>query len=184
MILHGWQGSGPGHWQTWLAGRLRANGEHVHYPDLPDADQPYLDSWLEALGGELYSLPDGETTVVCHSLACCLWLHHVDRGGRQAERLLLVAPPEEIEPLTSFFPVPFPRLEGQVRLACSDDDPYAPAGASAVYGERLGVPIDPLPGGGHVNQDAGFGPWPEAEAWCLGQRDSVAGSGAKNGADT
>ena len=38
LILHGYQGSGPGHWQTWLAGRLRSGDAKVHYPDLPDAD--------------------------------------------------------------------------------------------------------------------------------------------------
>ncbi len=184
LILHGWQSSGPGHWQTWLAGRLRANGEHVHYPDLPDADDPMLDTWLDAVAGELDSMPEGGTTVVCHSLACCLWLHHVDRGGSQAERLLLVAPPEPLEQVPSFFPVPFPELTSETRLACSDDDPFAPAGAAGLYGEPLGVPVDLLPGAGHVNPETGFGPWPEAEAWCLGQRDSVAGSGAKNGTDT
>ena len=26
LILHGWQGSGPDHWQSWLAGRLTAAG--------------------------------------------------------------------------------------------------------------------------------------------------------------
>ncbi len=27
LILHGYLGSGPDHWQTWLAARLRAAGE-------------------------------------------------------------------------------------------------------------------------------------------------------------
>jgi uncharacterized protein len=172
LILHGRQGSGPGHWQTWLAGRLRGNGEHVAYPDLPDADAPMLEQWLHVLAGEIGALP-GEHTVLCHSLACVLWLHHVERGGRQADRLLLVAPPAEQESLGSFFPAPLPRLEHEARIACSDDDPYCPAGAAVLYGEALGIPVDLLPGAGHVNADSGFGPWPEVEAWCLGQGDSA-----------
>ena len=32
LILHGYLGSGPDHWQSWLAGRLRAAGERVAYP--------------------------------------------------------------------------------------------------------------------------------------------------------
>ena len=182
LILHGWQGSGPGHWQTWVAGRLRGNGEHVAYPDLPDADAPLLDPWLDALEGELEALP-APHTVVCHSLSCALWLHHIARGGRQAERLLLVAPPAEQPPLAAFFPVPLPRLEGEARMVCSDDDPYCPEGAVARYG-GLGVPVDMLAGAGHVNPESGFGVWPEVEAWCLDQRASVAGSGAKNGIET
>ena len=180
LILHGWQGSGPGHWQTWLAARLRGNGEHVAYPDLPDADAPLLSQWLDVLHGELDSL-SGERTVLCHSLSCVLWLHHVERGGDQAERVLLVAPPCEREELASFFPAPMPHLEGDARVVCSDDDPYCPGGAVSRYAEPLGVPAEVLPGAGHVNPDAGFGAWPEVEAWCVGQRASVAGSGAKNG---
>jgi uncharacterized protein len=183
LILHGWQGSGPGHWQTWLAQRLHGNGQHVAYPDLPDADDPRLDTWLASLEGEMRALP-GEPIVLCHSLSCLLWLHHVERGGTQAERLLLVAPPGEQPELVEFFPPPFPELTGEARMVCSDDDPYCPDGAAHLYGRRLGIPIDLLRGAGHINADSGYGAWPEVEAWCLGQRASVAGSGAKKGIET
>src|SRR4051812_18095673 len=92
LILHGYQGSGPGHWQTWLAGRLRATDAQVAYPDLPDADQPQLRSWLDALARELDALPSAPV-VLCHSLACLLWLHHSAGGGSPAARVLMVAPP-------------------------------------------------------------------------------------------
>ena len=52
LILHGWQGSGPDHWQTWLADRLRADGHDVRYPALPDPDHPRLADWLRALDTE------------------------------------------------------------------------------------------------------------------------------------
>src|SRR3954466_5009270 len=89
LILHGYQGSGPGHWQSWLAGRLRSSDAGVRFPDLPDANEPQLELWLGAPGRG----PDGERVVICHSLACLLWMHHVARGGKPAARLLLVAPP-------------------------------------------------------------------------------------------
>ena len=171
LILHGLQGSGPGHWQTWLAARLRADGERVAYPDLPDADLPSLPAWRGALDGELDALPGGEVVVVCHSLACLLWLHHVAEGGAQADRVLLVAPPSEaagLPEIAGFFPVPLPQLADGARLVGTDDDPYCPEGAATLYGEPLGIPADVLPGGGHVHQETGFGPWPAAEAWCLG----------------
>src|ERR1700741_4557615 len=139
LILHGLGGSGPGHWQTWLAARLRAATERVAYPHPPDADRPSLDRWREALDGELAALP-GEGIVVCHSLACLLWLHHVADGGAQATRVLLVAPPSEnsgIEEVAGFFPVPLPRLTG-ARLVWSDDDPHCPEGAADLYGAPLG----------------------------------------------
>jgi predicted alpha/beta hydrolase family esterase len=170
LILHGLGASGPGHWQTWLAARLRADGERVAYPDLPDADLPSLPAWREALDGELAALPAGETVVICHSLSCLLWLHHVAEGGPQADRALLVAPPSEsagLPEIAEFFPVPLPRVAAGARLVCADNDPYCAEGADTLYGEPLDIPVDVLPGAGHVNPETGFGPWPAAEAWCL-----------------
>src|SRR5215211_509479 len=92
LILHGLEGSGPDHWQTWLAERLRARGERVSYPDLPEPFDPQPDEWLDALERELDTLD--EPVVLCHSLACLLWLRFAQNAEqRKAERVLLVAPP-------------------------------------------------------------------------------------------
>jgi predicted alpha/beta hydrolase family esterase len=178
LILHGYLGSGPDHWQSWLAERLRAAGESVAYPELPDPDAPALPAWRDALGDALRALPE-EPVVVAHSLACILWLHHCAQPvvyGGHAARVLLVAPPSEAgapPPLRPFFPVPLDAaavtaIAPDTRLVCAPDDPYCPEGADALYGAPLGIPADVLPGAGHVNPDAGFGPWPEVEAWCYG----------------
>jgi predicted alpha/beta hydrolase family esterase len=178
LILHGYQGSGPEHWQTWLAGRLRDAGEIVAYPDLPDPFAPRPDLWREALARELAALP-GEPVVIAHSLACALWLHHCSApvlAGVRAARVLLVAPPSAAgapAPILPFFPVPLDpaavaAAAAETRLVCAPDDPYCPEDAARVYGEPLGIPVDVLPGAGHINPDAGHGPWPEAAAWCYG----------------
>lgn len=163
LILHGYQGSGPGHWQSWLAGRLRSGDASVHFPDLPDADRPRLSAWLDALERELDQFSE-PPVVICHSAGCLLWLHHVARGGKPAERVLLVAPASEDavpETLLNFFPAPDVELDN-ARLVCADNDPYCPAGAQNVY---PGLPTDLLPGEGHINPDAGYGAWPAVEAW-------------------
>jgi uncharacterized protein len=173
LILHGWQGSGPAHWQAWLAGRLREAGHDVTFPVLPDPDRPVLDAWLAAL--EPLRAPG--QTVVCHSLACCLWLHHRARGGAPADRVLLVAPPwpdPMLAELAGFYPVPAsPAIARGARIVCSDDDPYCPAGAATTFGGPLGVPVDLLPGRGHLNPGSGLGPWPAVEAWCYGAKNGV-----------
>jgi predicted alpha/beta hydrolase family esterase len=94
----------------------------------------------------------------------------VAEGGVQADRTLLAAPPSAragVPEIEGFFPVPLPRLVDGARLVCSDDDPYCPEGAATLYGAPLGIPTDVLPGAGHVNPEAGYGPWPEVEAWCV-----------------
>ena len=173
LILHGLGGSGPDHWQTWLAEQLRADGETVRYPFLPDALEPRLGAWLEALDAER----DARQTVVCHSLACCLWLHHRARGGPPAERVLLVAPPGTdagLPEIEEFFPVPLdPALAAGAMIVCSDDDPYSPHGAVREYAEPLGIEAEVVSGAGHINPETGFGPWPGLLRWCYGAKNGV-----------
>jgi predicted alpha/beta hydrolase family esterase len=173
LILHGYLGSGPGHWQRWLAERLNAAGHDVCFPELPDADHPRLDAWLEALA----PLRRPADVVVCHSAACALWLHHRARGGQPAERALLVAPPHPepmLDELASFFPVPLePRLAREARVVVSDEDPYCPGGGIDLYARPLGAPVDVLPGAGHINPESGYGRWPAVEAWCYGENQGI-----------
>ena len=171
LVLHGLGGSGPDHWQSWLAGRLRAAGEDVRYPRFPDPDAPSLPAWLAHLEAE--RAPDGGEVVLAHSLGCLLWLHHRAAGGPPAERALLVAPPcpaatREAPEVAGFFPVPLTGDDG-ARWVTSDDDPYCPEGARKLYTG----PMDVLDGAGHVNADAGFGPWPLVEGWAYGANQGV-----------
>jgi hypothetical protein len=179
LILHGLSGSGPGHWQRWLQERLTEAGHTVSFPDLPDPDTPDSDAWRGAVLGELASLDD--PVVICHSLSCITWLAVTQELDGPAERVALVAPPSlgaglaEIEP---FFPVTataadVSRAARDTRLICSDNDPYCPEGAAALYGGPLDLPIDLVPGGGHLNVDAGLGPWPAMEAWAQGAKNGV-----------
>ncbi|MDX6742043.1 RBBP9/YdeN family alpha/beta hydrolase [Actinocorallia sp. A-T 12471] len=177
LVLHGWQNHRPeGHWERLLAEELAGRGVAVSYPQLPDPDDPDLEVWLGELVRHLDELPGPEKVVVCHSLACTLWLHAAARGLVRADRVLLVAPPSPEfcagEPeIADFVP---PRLSaervaetGAVRLAASENDPYCAGGALAVYGRPLGLDGDLLPGAGHVDLGAGYGRWPSVLAWCL-----------------
>ena len=168
LILHGLEGSGPGHWQTWLAERLRARGEVVAYPDLPDPFDPEPATWEAALKEVL----SADQVVLCHSLACLLWLRAAAKGFATAERVLLVAPPcrEDIEPVARFLGHGAQAADIENALiVCSDADEYCPPGAVETYAKPLGIPAHILPGAGHINTDAGYGEWPDVEAWALGE---------------
>jgi predicted alpha/beta hydrolase family esterase len=181
VILHGWQGSEPEHWQSWLAAELAEAGREVRYPSLPDPDTPQLAPWLDALSAALDGLPDDGFDVVCHSLGSVLWLHHVHAGtGPRPARVVLVAPPSprsDVPELKPFLDIPFEidlvrhAADGTV-LVGSDDDPYCPEGAAVAYGRPLKMPTTVIPGGGHLNVAAGYGPWPAMLDWC--GRDNLA----------
>lgn len=180
LLLHGWQNRRPpGHWHHWLAGELASAGRHVTYPQLPEPDQPVLADWLAALRNHLAALPDGERTVICHSLGCLLWLHAAAAGEvlTPVDRVLLVAPPgPDVTagiPEIAGFRAPYVTA-GQLdtaarntRLVCSDNDPYCPSGAAADYGVPLGIPTTVLAGAAHLDMEAGYGPWPSIRDWCL-----------------
>jgi uncharacterized protein len=179
LLLHGWQNRRPaGHWQFWLAERLRSRGEQVLYPQLPRPDEPQLAEWRELLTAELLQLGGGERIVIRHSLSCLLWAHAAPPLGdaAQVDRLLWVAPPGPsafVDAVATFTPHD---LDAEAiattapvrRLVCGDDDPYCPEGAQRVYGP-LGFPATVLEGAGHLDPENGFGPWPAVERCALGE---------------
>jgi predicted alpha/beta hydrolase family esterase len=186
LILHGWHGSGPDHWQTWLAGRLRDAGAHVQYPTLPDCEVPCPDRWGAALHREVRALAkgEGERVVIAHSLGCVLWLREAAqiRAEHRVDRVVLVAPPcpgAKVLELARFYPTGADKAAidaaaGHTRLVCADDDPYCPGrGAAEHWGRPLELVVDLLPGAGHLNVEAGYGPWPAMEAWARGEADAL-----------
>ncbi|MFF8511268.1 RBBP9/YdeN family alpha/beta hydrolase [Streptomyces sp. NPDC015492] len=172
LILHGYQNHRPpGHWQHWLAGRLRERGHEVRYPALPSPDAPVLAEWLAALDEHGRRPDGGEFVVLAHSLSVLLWLR---AGARRpaADRVLLVAPPSPS--VAASIPGIAAFAEGldlterglDARLVYGDGDPYCPEGADVCYGTPLDLDTDRVPGGAHLNPDAGYGEWPSLLEWC------------------
>jgi predicted alpha/beta hydrolase family esterase len=181
VIIPGWQGSGPGHWQVWLADELTAAERVVVWPDLPDIDNPTLKPWLAALRTSLAGLPEEGYDVVAHSLGAVLWLHHVATAtdSPRADRVVLVAPPSpEIDELAlaEFLPAPVDidtvrHSAGGTALVGGTNDPYSPEGIATAYGRPMKMATTVI-AGGHINTDDGHGPWPAMLDWC--GRDNLA----------
>lgn len=183
LILHGWGGNKPAHWQEHLYGALVAAGKTVHYPKMPDPAAPNLPAWRARLREELAVIGKGSPlTIVCHSLGAITWIHHAASVGEQvADRVLLVAPPyivPEIPPsdappgVSRFFPPPMSpegiaRAARETHLVASDTDDYATFEQTKAYSDRLQIPLHLLKGAGHISPYWGYGEWPWVLDWCL-----------------
>lgn len=145
----------------------------MSYPELPDKYDPCPEAWLEALQPELAAL-EGERIVLCHSLACLLWLLNARAGASDvADRVLLVAPPctSEVEAVVRFQPrgvtaADVRRAAASTLMFWGEPDPYCPATAIVAF-QGLFENVRAFPGGGHLNTDAGYGPFPDVESWAL-----------------
>ncbi|MFE2752823.1 RBBP9/YdeN family alpha/beta hydrolase [Actinosynnema sp. NPDC059335] len=180
LILHGLGGSGPEHWQNWLAGELAHHGGSVDLPLFSSPDAPSLPAWLAELRSHLAAMPapdSGERVVVAHSLAALLWLHHAAGEFDEAlrvDRVLLVAPPApdyDGEPLIRDFlgprldPTAVRRAAVSTRLVAGEGDSYCTLAQAKELAEALRVDLDVIVGGGHLNVDAGYGPWSAVLKW-------------------
>ncbi|MGW0121266.1 RBBP9/YdeN family alpha/beta hydrolase [Streptomyces sp. NPDC003327] len=172
LILHGFKNHRPPtHWQHWLTERLRERGHEVRYPQLPSPDAPVLAEWLDALEEHGKRPAEGEFVVLAHSLSTLLWLQAGDRRP-DADRTMLVAPPSPA--WTASVPEIAEFARGldltqsglKARLVYADEDPFCEDGADTHYGIPLGLDMDLVPGGVHLNPDAGYGPWESVLEWC------------------
>ena len=154
-----------------MAGELEQSGHEVRYPDLPAASDPQPEAWRDAT---LAHLEEGaDQVVLCHSLACLVWLDLAARSKRRlAARVLLVAPPlrDDIAQVARFHDHgadsdSVATAATETLIVCSDDDPYCPVGALSAYAEPLSIEAKLIQGAGHINTDSGHGRWPWVLEW-------------------
>jgi predicted alpha/beta hydrolase family esterase len=165
LILPGYGDSGDAHWQTHWERADPACRRVVQHDWL----EPQRADWIAALErgvAECGSPP----VLVAHSLACALVAHWAADTRRTAKGALLVAPADVDSPLhtadevRSFSPMPMRRLPFRTIVVASTDDPFAPLARAAAFAAAWGSRLVILERAGHINADAGFGPWPEGHA--------------------
>ncbi len=179
IIIHGWGGNGPGHWQNWLSDDLAARGIPVDYPVLPDADTPDLNVWLGTLRS-VRMCHDQPPDIIAHSLGAIAVIHWLFRetGAQLFNRVLLVSPPSPrnaAPEVASFFPLPCDITNtigsncASIMLIGAKDDPFARPKDFGAIAQIVGVEPHLFEAGGHLNVESGYGPWPWVSAWARGE---------------
>lgn len=162
LLLPGWQGSGPGHWQTLWEARHGDVRVQQH-----DWSRPLRGDWSAQLEEAVLAAP-GRVVLAAHSLGCILvaaWAAHSRNTGK-VQGALLVAPGDvEREALRELIPgwtpivrrpLPFPAI-----LIAANDDPYCDVERSRGMAADWGARFIDAGAGGHLNAESGLGEWPQ-----------------------
>ncbi len=165
LILPGWLGSGPDHWQMHWA---RSYGYTV--VEQNDWQRPRRGDWLARLDEVITDAP-GSLVLVAHSLGCILvaaWASF-SRHTARVQGALLVAPgdvetPEFKDRLPGWAPVLRQPLPFKSILVGSQNDPYCRADRAQAMARSWGAQWLDLGSAGHINADSSLGDWPEGHA--------------------
>ena len=162
LVLPGWQGSGPRHWQTLWERRHGYRRVEQH-----DWLRPLRGDWVARLEDVVLSC-DEPAVLVAHSLGCILvaaWAAH-SRNTHRVKAALLVAPgdverPEVREQLPSWTPIELRALPFASVLLASRDDPYCAFERARLFAHAWRAQFMDYGDCGHINAESGLASWPE-----------------------
>jgi uncharacterized protein len=163
VLIPGWQDSGPDHWQSrWV----RAHPDYLRLRQR-DWEHPDRDEWVATLDATLAAL-DGPAVLAAHSLGCQTVVHWAARRRRPVRGALLVAPPDVERPdigklIPGWSPLPLAPLPFPSVIVASADDPYCALDRTRAFAAAWGSKFVDIGHLGHINADAGLGPWPQGE---------------------
>ncbi len=163
LVVPGLNDSGPVHWQTWLQS-LHRDAVRVVQDDWLDPD---LDRWAARVTQTLERHGGDNWLVAAHSFGCLALARHLKlRPDLPVAAALLVAPadPRKFGVLDL---LPTRRLPCPSVLVGSQTDPWMSAAQAKEWADRWGSHWVNLGDAGHINAEAGFGPWPYAQRWVV-----------------
>jgi predicted alpha/beta hydrolase family esterase len=160
LIQPGWQNSGPHHWQTIWQAHLRKAATRV-----PQQDWlvPERTAWTRMLEKTIRRTP-APVVILAHSIGCMATIFAIQAAPVAA--VVLVAPADAERSnapaaLHTFTPIPMEPLATPALLVASDSDPYCTLDRAEAFAQAWKADLEIVTGGGHMNSDAGFGPWPD-----------------------
>lgn len=165
LVLPGWQGSGPEHWQMrWV----RQHGYGV--VEQNNWLHPLRGDWLARLDECVIDAP-GPVVFAAHSLGCILvaaWAN-VSRHTARVRGALLVAPgdteaPELSHRLPGWSPIVRQALPFKSIVVGSQNDPYCSRSRAWALAQEWHADWLDIGAAGHINADSSLGDWPAGHA--------------------
>jgi serine hydrolase len=172
VIIHGTFGAPQENWFPWLLGELKAQGLEAYLPCFPTPEGQTLDAWRGIFAERVGKL-DESTILIGHSLGAGFILNLLEEAQSPVLGCFLVSGfigllglPEFDALNASFVEREFDwqrikRNAGHVRVYNGDNDPYVPLSRGADIATHLGVNLQVIKGGGHINASAGYTTFPK-----------------------
>ena len=163
LILPGWQGSSPDHWQS----RWELSHGYTRV-EQHDWLRPLRGDWIVRLEDVLLA-GDRPAVLVAHSLGCqhvAAWAAH-SRNTHLVAAALLVAPPDVERDdvralLPSWSPIAMDPLPFASSMFASSNDPYCSLARARQFAAAWGAEFIDAGPRGHLNAESGLGDWPQA----------------------
>lgn len=169
LIVPGFRGSGPAHWQSWMAAVLPEARRLVGI----DWESPVLPEWSASIAAEI-DRAERPLWIVAHSFGCLATVAALPGREARIRGVMLVAPadPERFtahgcrdtaanRALPSVAAdLPQTRLGLATMVVASSNDPWVSLDVAWRWSARWGGQLINVGAAGHINVDAGFGPWP------------------------
>lgn len=172
LLVPGFHGSGPDHWQSWLERELpesrRVSGI--------DWELPVLGEWAAAIGREI-DAASGRIWVVAHSFGCLASVVAIAERRERIAGAILVAPADP-ERFTTEGPrddtatvaarralsvkplLPVSKFTDFGLLVASRNDPWMSFASARRWADQWGVSLYDAGRAGHINVESGHGRWP------------------------
>lgn len=163
LIIPGYSNSGPDHWQS----RWERQLSTARRVEQASWDDPKKSEWAARIVGEV-GRATRPVVLVAHSLGVVAVAHAAERlKGSRVKGAFLVGLPDVDDPNSplkidgGFAPIPRDPLPFPSVLVASRNDPYCAYDKAEDIAYAWGSAIVDAGESGHINTDAGFGPWPE-----------------------
>jgi hypothetical protein len=171
LIVHGSFGSPFGNWFPWLTDTLEQSGRKVLVPQFPFGELQNLSNWTKVLDAYRdFLAPD--LTVYAHSLGPAFVANYAPLRCLGIQKAVLVVPFHAMIGIPEFDAVNRSFMDiaggpGKLRDVCrevtcvfSDNDPYVPRRYCEEFADAVGGKRVIVPGGGHLNAEAGYTEFP------------------------
>jgi len=162
LMVPGYKGSGPDHWQSRWEAKLSA----ARRVAMGDWHKPVFEDWKQNLL-EVVNAAEKPVILIGHSIGSQVIVRCANEFKRPIAGAMLVAPPDVENPkirpkhLLTFGPasrepLPFPSV-----TVASRNDPFCSIEKAEAMATDWGSLFMDAGDSGHINHESGHGPWPE-----------------------